>query len=528
MLISFAFPLLAFPAAQQLHLDINGSSSGTDFGHSASRIGDLDGDGVDDIVVGAPREDRVGEDSGSVYFFSSASGAQLMRIDGAGADHFFGHSLAGLGDINGDGVNDIAISSRRDNSDGLLTGMVGVYSGADGSLIHQFNSSVKWDRFAHIVVAAGDLDADGIEDILIGAPNNDWSGPGSGSLTAWSGATGDRLHLLHGANSWDLFGWSAAGVGDINNDGSDDFAVGAPRNDSAGPESGTVTVFSGATGAPLLSWHGQPQDGFGYSICAMGDANVDGQPDLAVGGLNYFSTLTQKSGFVEIRTMTGNQELVMRLEQESRFEAFGSIIAAAGDLNGDGAADLMVGAPSAGDAGANGLASGSARLFSGLSGGIIYRIDGDSTNDKLASSLVGLGDLNMDGFADFLISEPGGNPNSNVYIYYSEPTATLAINNFIAGATATASVTGTHPNAPLTILFTTKGFGSTTYPSGVHLDLAEPISVLGTQIADSSGNATLSFQVPIGTSGVTTYFQGWSGGGPPPGSATIAIKATIQ
>jgi len=523
------FLLLALPAPQTLHLDIHGAANGTDFGKTTVRISDIDGDGFDELAIGAAKENRNGDHSGTVFLYSGSSGNLIWSKNGPSAGRFFGFAISEMGDLDGDQIPDIAISSKRDNDLGHVTGRVDIHSGLDGSFIRGFNSDINWDRFGHSIANAGDINSDGFDDIIISAPNDDWSGPGSGCVRVFSGFDGSLIHLIRGNNPWDLFGWSLTTIGDIDNDGIADFAVGAPRSDFNGNESGYVTAFSGISGSPIFSWYGQNQDALGYSLALVGDCNGDGGPDLVIGAMNDFAHLTQKNGYAEVYSLTGRHQLLHRFDQESQFDAFGSSVAGPGDLNGDGYDDIMVGSPSASaNNGSTQIAAGSARIFSGLSGVPLYRLEGDSTNDRLGSSLCGIGDLNLDGLADFVVSEPGGNPTGNVFIYLSEERADLSFSNFVAGATATGLVTDTNPNSPVTFLYTTAGFGLTTYPSGVRLDLAEPISILGTQTADSSGKATLDFNVPLGSSGATIYLQAWSGGGPPPGSATNPTSEIVQ
>jgi hypothetical protein len=523
------FLVLGSPlTSQQLGLHLDGVATGTEFGCSLDTIGDLDSDGIDDFIVGASRESGNGVQAGAVHIYSAASGVELYHLHGDSDYHRMGFTVSGVGDVDADGVPDFAGGSRRDNTDGFSSGYVRVWSGATGSEIFTLTSNNRWDWFGQTISACGDLNGDGHDDILVGAPHHDWAGPGAGAAFIYSGATGSILHRYYGENPWDMLGWSAAQLPDLDNDGVSEIAIGSPRNDSGGSDSGCVEIFSGETGTRIQKIFGTPTDAMGYSLASIGDTNGDGIPDLALGAMNDYSTQTLKTGFVEIRSMAGNFPLLQRFDEESRFEAFGSSLAAVGDVDGDGLNDLLVGAPFSGDAGSTGLAAGSARLYSGMSGRILYRFTGDSTKDFLGQAVAPAGDVNGDGLADFLIGEPGGNPDSDVYLYYSDPVAILTVSGLTAGQTATFTVQDGVPSSPLTFLYSLSGFGTTSYPSGVILDLAEPILILGTSNSDSLGYGTLSSSVPSGVTGVTIWAQVWQHGGPPPGAASTALQATIQ
>jgi len=519
--------LAAAAPAQSVGLHLTGQGTNSDFGAAVALVDDLDGDGVDDVLVGAPRSDLQGDKAGSVFLHSGADGSLIRQHHGAAA-HKLGISVAAFPDLDGDGTGDYAASAQRDNSSGLLSGYVRLWSGADGSLIREFQSASTWDRFGALVVNPGDIDGDGTADLLVSAPNDDWQGPGSGAVRIYSGADGSLLQTQYGRDPWDLFGTSACAVGDVDGDGRAAFAVGSPRAATPGPASGAVQVFSGRTGAELRRFQGRPGDVLGVSVCTVGDFDGDGLGDLASGGVDDFSSLTQRPGVVRVYSLANGQEITSFVHDRNT-EGFGLAVAGLVDGNGDGYGELLVGAPHSGLVGANGLASGSARLYSGRSGRRSFEVNGDSPQDHLGTGLAPAGDFNGDGRDDFLVGEPGGNPNGDVYLYLQDPPLPITAVNLVAGQTAEVRLDGGTPGVRVDFFYSLAGFGVTEYGSGVSLDLAPPAAQLGDTIVDAAGTARVSLTVPAGVSGRRVWFQAWhwQGGATPPGRASDAATQVI-
>ncbi len=512
-------------AAQDLHLELNGQNPGANYGAALCAVPDLTGDGVNDVLVGAPKEAIGGALSGSVYLHSGADGSLVRRHDGA-AGHRLGTSVAAFPDLDGDGVPDYAASAQRDNDIGLLTGYVRLWSGADGSLIREFTSSSTWDRFGSLVVAAGDVDADGWPDLLISAPQDDWQGPGSGAVRIYSGDDGALIQTHYGRDPWDLFGTSACSLGDIDGDGHGDFAIGSPRADTPAAESGAIQVYSGRTGAELLRIEGRAGDVFGIAVASVGDFDGDGLADLAGGGVDDFSSLTQKPGVVRVHSLVDGSELA-RFDEERNTEGFGLAVAGLSDGNGDGYGDLLIGAPHAGLIGGNGLASGSARLYSGLSGRRILDLNGDANQDHLGTAMAPAGDVNGDGLEDFLVGEPGDNPHGAVYLYTMEALPLISTSNLVAGQNGEIRTDGGDPGDHVDFFYSLHGFGETVYGSGISLDLESPAIQLGSATTDAAGVTVLPLSIPPGTTGVRVWFQAWHTGATLPGLPSSAATEVI-
>ena len=262
-------------ASGSLVYSIDGESGGHKFGWSLMQADDVDGDGVSDLVAGAPFADPAGLFSaGSVYFYSGATGSFIRRLDGEARFDQFGMSLSSAGDVDADGLADIIVGAPGATIGDLTgAGSAFVYSGASGALIHRLDGEASLDHFGGSVSAAGDVDADGIPDLLVGAPFAD---PGSrvdaGSAYIYSGSGGSLILRLDGQAPGDEFGLTTALSKDLDGDGTPDLIVGAHLADPTGRRAGgSIYLHSGTDGSLIRRLDGRaPGDRFGASLSSLG------------------------------------------------------------------------------------------------------------------------------------------------------------------------------------------------------------------------------------------------------------------
>src|SRR3972149_640460 len=207
------------------------------FGYSVALVEDLDGDGRSDFIIGAPTVDTgLAADVGAAYVYSGANGALLYQKNGTKANDQFGVSASGIGDVNGDGINDFIVGAYlADPFNRANAGSAFVYSGFNGSLIYQKDGAFNGDRLGGSVAAAGDVNADGRDDFIMGAARANPAGRiDAGSAFVYSGTDGSLLYRKDGATAGDELGFSVAGAGDLNGDGKADFIVGSPLASPSG------------------------------------------------------------------------------------------------------------------------------------------------------------------------------------------------------------------------------------------------------------------------------------------------------
>ena len=193
-------------------------------GAAVDGAGDVNGDGFADLVVGSPFDATAGSGAGSVRVFSGADGTELFRLDGlgsppvAGSDVIpgerLGFAVAGAGDVDGDGYDDVIAGGPGRELAGMPAGAAYVLSGSDGSVLHSWLGSSTGAEFGVAVAAVGDVNGDGNADVAVGAPGEN----GFGSVRIYSGADGSTLHFALGGSVGAEFGASVTGVGDVNSD----------------------------------------------------------------------------------------------------------------------------------------------------------------------------------------------------------------------------------------------------------------------------------------------------------------------
>lgn len=377
--------------------------AGSYFGWAVSELGDVDGDGAKEAIVGEPYN---GDDAstGTTYVYSGRTGRLIYRFDGAAGDQN-GFSMADAGDTNRDGVHDILVGAP-----GNGPGHVDLYSGRTGALLHRFTGASAGDAFGWSVSSAGDVDRDHRADVLIGAAQA-FGAVGPGYATIYSGRTYEPIRQLTGDGVGNRFGSGAGWSRDVNRDHVADQIVGASN---AGAERrGQAYVYSGATGARLFTIDASPNGGElgSFFVAGVGDVNGDGTPDFYVG--DYADTTNgsvagNPAGRAGVYSGRDGHELLAWLGDSA--DAGLGPGRGAGDVNGDGHPDLIVGSYTSSD---GAFQAGKVQIFSGADGSLLRTITSTVENDQLGFDAVGLGDVNRDGRPDELLSAANGN---HVYI----------------------------------------------------------------------------------------------------------------
>lgn len=506
---------------------LGGTSPGDNLGSSLAQTADLNGDGIPDYLVGASGDDTGATDAGAVLLLSGADGTELFRVVGVIENQRLGWQVCSTGDLNGDGLSDFATSSKRDNGQNYPSGLVHLWSGANGSLLRTYTTANSFDRFGYALSNVGDVNADGLDDLLVGAPEDSWQGAAAGAAYVFSGADGSTLHTFRGENSWDLFGISGTGMGDINFDGYADFAIGARQEDTRSRDAGGVHLYSGRTGAELALFKGKERNSyFGVSLVRIADLDGDGRDEIGATALNELSELFSTQGYVEIWSMNDLDQPLSSMAQPSAGDGFGRSLAAV-DLNADGAQDLLIGAPLSGDFANAGLASGAVYGMSGRSGRLLLSFFGNSQEANYGANLLAISDINGDGDADFLVSAPGESSVGWVGTQASPAFLHLSSTPLIAGQTATLSVSD---GLPFSIVFfhaSLQGWGWTSLGINIGLDIAAPLYDLGQVTTNAMGEAQLSATVPAALLHQTVWVQCWEGNIYGPEASSNALELVV-
>jgi hypothetical protein len=393
-----------------------GEAVGDSLGFSVSGAGDVNNDGYDDLIVGANGNDAGGESAGRTYVYSGQTGGQLWIFTGEAAGDNFGNSVSGAGDVDNDGYDDLIVGAHFNDAGGENAGRAYVYSGQTSALLRTFTGEAANDYFGRSVSGAGDVNDDGYDDLIVGAPQNDAGGTNAGRAYVYSGQTGDLLWTFTAEAAVDWFGRSVSGAGDVNNDGYDDLIVGADANNVGGDDAGRAYVYSGQTGGLLWTFTGEASlDHFGRSVSGAGDVNDDGYDDLIVGAYMNDAGGSDAGRAYVYSGQTG--DLLLTFTGEAEGDRFGNSVSGAGDVNNDGYVDLIVGAYF-NDAGGSG--AGRAYVFSGRSGSLLCTFDGEAVINRFGFSVSGAGDVNNDGFDEVIVgahgNDAGGSQAGRAYV----------------------------------------------------------------------------------------------------------------
>ena len=343
----------------------------------------------------------------------------LHRFDGVSVSERLGEALSIGGDINADGTPDILLGAEFADVGGFTrAGLVMVFSGLDSSLLYQFAGSADFENFGTSVVSPGDMNGDGFDDILVGSPGADpLALANAGAIDIFSGADGSSLLHLDGTATDALFGSAVAALGDITGDGVPDFMVsevGRNAND------GRVYVYSGLTGTVIYQKDGISAASLGTAISSAGDYDLDGTADFMIGSPFADTGGRIDNGVVQIFSgLTGLE--ILFLEGLSALDYFGSSLSGNQFLDDDSVPDFIIGSPNRNPGAIP--SAGAATVFDGATATLLYQVTGTSIADNLGNSVALTGDVNGDGFGDFIIGarlvDVGGNTDAGSVFVFS-------------------------------------------------------------------------------------------------------------
>ncbi|MBP6671743.1 MAG: FG-GAP repeat protein, partial [Bacteroidetes bacterium] len=325
----------------------NGQGNFDSFGNSVSSAGDVNGDGYDDIIVGAYGYTSTASNKGRAYIYfggPNMDNTADVILNGEQLLNYFGFSVSTAGDVNGDGYDDVIVGAYGNL---LYAGRAYIYFGGaamDNIADKAMEGEAANNYFGQSVSTAGDVNGDGFSDVIVGAYGNTSS---AGRAYIYYGGTNMNTAAdvtMSGQAAFDQFGVSVSTAGDVNGDGYSDVIVGAFGNSS---NAGRTYIYYG--GAAMNNVADVTMSGeaanqyFGVSTATAGDVNGDGYDDVIVGAYAYGASAVGRAYlYYGGTTMDNIVDVTMTGETSGLW--FGVSVSTAGDLNGDGYSDVVVGA----------------------------------------------------------------------------------------------------------------------------------------------------------------------------------------
>ena len=494
---------------------INGIGQADFLGRSVSGIGDFNGDGLPDLIVGADGVDfNIDQNTGASYVIfgssegfdtnfdlSDLNGSNGFVIEGNETLSFFGFSVSGAGDINGDGLADIIIGApgaEVNNQAGVGKSYVvfgsneplnprlnlGELDGSNGFMINGIDEN---DLSGFSVSDVGDINGDGFDDLIIGAYRaNNFAGesyvvfgsnqPFNNSLNV-AELDGSNGFVINGINPDELTGFSVSAAGDVNDDGFDDLIIGArdanfSDNDDNiliaagrsyfifGSANGFSSIFnlSELNGSNALAIENPTGAGerFGFSVSSVGDFNGDEIDDAIIGAplADVDGNINAGESFIVFGSDSGFDANIFRIEGSEAEARSGYSVSGAGDINGDGLDDVIIGAPFTNNQTGKSYVvfgtsddSNSSLNLDSLNGTNGFVIDDIDVSDLDGLSVSDAGDINGDGVDDLIIGARLADPNGidragQSYVIFGNIAPQLDLNGNETGNDFTATFTG--------------------------------------------------------------------------------------
>ncbi|MFZ1322618.1 MAG: FG-GAP-like repeat-containing protein [Ignavibacteria bacterium] len=443
---------------------------GSDYGCSVSSAGDVNGDGYSDVIIGASRFDNGETDEGMVFaYYGSSSGLPLSpdwstEINIPGAN--FGNSVSTAGDVNGDGYSDVIIGANKYTNPVVDAGVaIMFYGSATGLTVEALPPSIfQTGAGTGISVStAGDVNGDGYSDVIVGANKWDAGQTDEGKAFVYFGSVTGISFITpnwtaEGNQTSANFGISVSTAGDVNGDGYSDVIVGSNLYNSGQADEGKAYVYFGSASglSATANWtaeSNQANANFGISVSSVGDVNGDGFSDVIVGCNKYDNGNTDEGrAYVYYGSVSGPSLTANWITESNQMLAnFGSSVSTAGDVNGDGYSDVIVGAYTFSNAE---FQEGNAFIYLGSSTGLPvtanYTLESNVISYYFGYSVASAGDVNGDGYSDVIVgSLTGTSGDGAAAVYYGNNGTSLrsTVQQFKPGSAnvvASGGLTGTN------------------------------------------------------------------------------------
>jgi hypothetical protein len=428
------------------------------YGLAVAGAGDVNGDGYSDVIVGAEDYDNGNNDEGVVFIYhGSAAGINNTAVTMAESNQDlsqYGYAVASAGDVNGDGYSDVIVGSYLFDNGEINEGAAFIYHGSAAGIVNTISATLESNQVAAqlglSVSGAGDINGDGYSDVIAGANLYDNVETSEGAAFVYFGSStgiNTAAAILESNQANAQMGRGAGAAGDVNGDGYSDVIVGASAYTSGQAGEGGAFVFHGSAAGLSTTPNNTPDDAdqananFGVSVASAGDVNGDGYSDVIIGAWQYDDGANADEGraFVYHGSDTGLSSTPNSTpdDADQASAGFGIRVASAGDVNGDGYNDVIIGA-TAYDDGAN-ADEGRAFVYYGSATGLSAipnstPDDADQASVQFGISVASAGDVNGDGYSDVIIGawryDDGANSSEGrAFVYHGSVTGLSASPN---------------------------------------------------------------------------------------------------